>query len=90
MDDETINRYIGTLTDKLIATTGELARLRASINALRFVLADALDRDHPEKPLALFRQLEQKFLGSNPSAQEQKEAAEIIDAWKQGGGRGDA
>jgi|HubBroStandDraft_6_1064221.scaffolds.fasta_scaffold03146_12 hypothetical protein len=90
MDDETVNRYINTLTEQLIAATGEIAKLRASINALRFVLADALNRDHPEKALTLFRQIEQKFLGSDPTEKQRIEASEIIELWKKSGGQGEA
>ena len=90
MDDETINRYITTLTEQLITAAGQISKLRASVSILRLVLAAEINRDHPETALAFFRQLEQKFLDADPNEQEQKEATEIIADWKKSGGKGEA
>ena len=87
MDDEAINQYVTMLTDQLIAASGQITQLKASVRVLKVVLANEMNRNHPATALRLFRRLERKLCDADPSAQEQKEAASIIEDWKKHYGR---
>jgi hypothetical protein len=88
MDDETINRYIASLTEQLIAAASQISALRASVNVLRVSVATQMNPDDPFLALRLFRALEAKALDSDPQEQELKAASEMIEAaklWKKHG-----
>jgi hypothetical protein len=82
MDDEKINKFIALTNESLVTLGGHIASLRASVTVLKFALAGEMNRDHPEKALALFAQIEKRFLDSDPNEQQRKEVAEMMEAVK--------
>ncbi|MFZ0310053.1 MAG: hypothetical protein WAL89_17900 [Candidatus Sulfotelmatobacter sp.] len=70
------------LTEQLVTFAGEIATLRASVSVLKVALACEMNPSHPETALTLFARLQQKFLDADPSEQQRKEVAELMDAMK--------
>jgi hypothetical protein len=88
MNDEQLAKFVTTATEQILALERLAIQLKASVNTLKVVLASELNRNHPEKALALFRQIEEKLLNADPHAQEHEEFAEMHEAiklWEQHG-----
>ena len=92
-DDERIAKLQDanlTIARQLITLDSAIADLRASVNALRVVVAAQNNGDQPEQALKQIRELEQKFLEHGGGVQENQKAAqtaEALQAWMRAGRR---
>lgn len=88
MDEGKINEFIAKAAEQIIALERQYIQLRASVSAIKFVLADEVNRNHPEEALAFFRRIEQKILDADPHVRGLEEASEIMEAvrlWQEHG-----
>ncbi|HEX3106941.1 MAG TPA: hypothetical protein VHQ22_21090 [Terriglobales bacterium] len=92
-DDERIAKLQDanlTIARQLITLDSAIADLRASVNALRVVVAAQNNGDQPEQALKQIQELEQKFLEHGGGVQENQKAAQIaeaLQAWMRAGRR---
>lgn len=89
MNEQQTDAQLAKIHETLLSISLEIAKIRAAVNALKIVVADDINRNHPEKALKLFQRLEEKILSADLQAQESHQAIEQIDAlklWKEFGG----
>lgn len=82
MDDDKINKFFTTISEQMLALSGQLSELRASVNVLKVIESMRLNPVEPIEGLKALRQLEEKQQALDPSAQELKDVSEMIEALK--------
>ena len=76
MDDDSLLEF----GRHLLNLDADIAELKASVNALKIVLASQLTPENPLESLEQIEHFEKKLLKNDPSRQERKKALDTLDA----------
>jgi hypothetical protein len=86
---EKLNQQIATILKSLLTLDAGISELKSAVKVLQVHAATQLTPGNPLDGLKVLRALQKKAVESDPHAQENKEARELIDAlqkWKKQGG----